>query len=41
MFGPRYIKVDLNIPYGRFDGLQLPFDLFRCQVVLIFDGHTF
>ena len=40
MFGPCYIKVNLNIPYGRFDSLQLPFDLLRCQVILIFDGHT-
>ena len=40
MFIPSYIKVNLNIPYGRFDGLQLPFDLLCRQVVLIFDSHT-
>lgn len=40
MFGLCNIEVDLNVTNGRFDGLQLPFDLLRCQVVLIIDGHT-
>lgn len=41
MFGLSNIEVDLNVTNGRFDCLQLSFDLLCCQIVLIFDGHSF